>query len=205
MLIISNPASGHKNGPKFIENYVLPLLDKYHVSFKLETTNAPKHAGELAKNYLESLGKTKSAVILVSGGDGTIHEIINGLESLAIRRSIVIIHPLRSPQVSGDTPEERAKFAQILMGSMNAARNATHTHIRYPKDKTSSESPSENADGPLVVQYYRCGGWEWTPDAGADDASCVCADGSFLEIREGEWAKSEITALPTDHGVHVFV
>jgi hypothetical protein len=365
MLIISNPASGRKNGPQFIENYVLPLLNKYHVSFKLETTNASKHAGELAKDYFQSLGNAKSAVILVSGGDGTIHEIINalyghlgsqesghvwpklqliivgsgtanalyhsiypivagpdilrfvqetlpaadaevanGLQSVVayLRRTgstrplalvrtaikeqdgseresllsivvastalhanllhtseelratipgveryteaakqnihkwshatvrlksslsgnpillydpssdkfietateelsvdgpfayflstvnvdrlesgfvithlaskikpdanvmdIVVIQPLRSPQVSGDTEEERAKFAQILMGSMGAARSATHTHVRYPSDKLANESPSESADGPLVVQYYRCGGWEWVP------------------------------------------
>ncbi|CAE6515408.1 unnamed protein product [Rhizoctonia solani] len=371
MLIISNPASGSKTGPRFIENYVLPLLNKYHVSFKLETTNAPKHAGELAKGYLLSLGNAKSAIVLVSGGDGTIHEIINALyadigsrdsnhiwpklqliivnsgtanalyhsiypivagpdvlrfiqETLPtadaevannlqsvvsyLRRSgttlpltlvrtaimtqdgseresllsivvastalhanllhtseelraaipgveryteaakqnihkwshatvrlkpapseksvllydpesdkfvetatetldgpfayflstvnvdrlesgfvitplaskikpdadvmdIVVINPLRSPQVSGDTQEERAKFAQILMGSMGAARSAKHTHVRYSKDKASGESPSESADGPLVIQYYRCGGWEWIPDAGSDDAS----------------------------------
>ncbi|CAE6485554.1 unnamed protein product, partial [Rhizoctonia solani] len=405
MLIISNPASGHKNGPQFIENYVLPLLNKYHVAFRLETTNAPKHAGQLAKDYLESLGNAKSAIIVVSGGDGTIHEIINtlyaklgsrdlncmwpklqliivnsgtanalyysiypivagpdvlrfiqetlptadaeiasGLQSVVayLRRTgvtrplvlartaivtqdgseresllsvvvastalhanllhtseelratipgveryteaakqnihkwshatvrlkpaatgillydpasgefveaanetltidgpfayflctvnvdrlesgfvithlaskikpevdimdIVVIRPLRSPQVNGDTPEQRAKFAQILMGSMGAARNATHTRVRYPKDEASDESPSESADGPLVVEYYRCSGWEWVPDVGSNDASCVCADGTILEIGQGEWAKSEIAALPADHGVEVFV
>ncbi|KAJ1310299.1 hypothetical protein OPQ81_007039 [Rhizoctonia solani] len=390
MLIVSNPTSGRKNGPQFIENYVLPLLNRYHVSFKLETTNAPKHAGDLAKNYLESLGNAKSAVILVSGGDGTIHEIVNALYAnlgsrdsshlwpklqliiintgtanalyhsiypivagpdvlrfvhetlpsadaevanslqsvvaylrrtgttrpLALARTsimeqngsevesllsivvastalhanllhtseelraaipgveryteaakqnihkwshatvrlksasaillydpasdkfietatedltidgpfayflstlnvdrlesgfiitplaskikpdgdtmdIVIIQPLRSPQVSGDTQEERAKFAQTLMGSMGAARNATHTRVRYPKDEASNEGLSENADGPLVVQYYRCSGWEWVPEEGSNDASYVCADGTILEIREGQWAKSE--------------
>ncbi|EUC67157.1 diacylglycerol kinase catalytic domain protein [Rhizoctonia solani AG-3 Rhs1AP] len=405
MLIISNPTSGHRIGPKYIENYVLPLLNKHHVAFKLETTSAPHHAGELAKNYLESLGSAKSAVILVSGGDGTIHEVINALylnlgsqdsgcvwpklqlillnlgtanalyhsiypiiagpdilrfvretipsadadiasrlqslvaylrkggttRSLVLARStimtkdnseresllsivvastalhanlvhtseelrttipgverytvaakrniskwshatvrlkpastgvslydpasdkfveatnetltikgpfayflstvnvdrlesgftithlsskikseadvmeIIIIDPLRSPQVSGDTPEQREKFAEILMGSVEAARNATHTHIRYPKDKTSSESPSESADGPPVVQYYRCSGWEWVPDVGSNDASYVCADGAMLEIEEGGWAKCDIVALPADHGVEVFV
>jgi hypothetical protein len=366
MLIISNPASGHKTGPQFIDNFVLPLLNKYHVSFKLETTTAARHAGDLAKHYLESLGNAKSAVILVSGGDGTIHEIINVLyadlassqphipkwpmlqlvivnsgtanalyhsiyplvagpetlrfvqetlpaadaevasrlqsvvsylsragtirplalarntifkENGAVKQSllsivvastalhanllhtseelraaipgveryteaakrnldkwshatvrlksfskeapimlydpsankfvecdpdenilngpfayflstlnvdrlesgfvitplvskikpesdtmdIVVIQPLHCPQVSGDTSEDRQKFAQMLMGSMGAARSATHTHIRYPKNAASTETASENADGPLVVQYYRCSGWEWVP------------------------------------------
>ncbi|KAF8682270.1 Sfi1 spindle body protein [Rhizoctonia solani] len=404
MLIISNPASGHKNGPQFIENYILPLLNKYHVSFKLETTNAPKHAGELAKDYLQSLSNAKNATILVSGGDGTIHEVINalygrlgsrdsnhvwpklqlilvnsgtanalyhsiypteassdilhfvretlptadaevanGLQSvvaylrrtgstrpLALARTviraqdgserksllsivvastalhanllhtseelraaipgveryteaakqnihkwshatvrfkpplsgkpillfdpasdefvetatkelsidgpfayflstvnvdrlesgfvitplaskikpdadvmdIVVIQPLNSPQVSGDTEEERAKFAQILMGSMGAARSATHTHLRYNREKNSSEGPSESADGPLVVQYYRCGGWEWMPLEGSSDASYICVDGTILEIGNGEWAQSECITdlLPADHG-----
>lgn len=407
MLIISNPASGHKTGPQFIRDFVLPLLDKYHVSFKLETTNAPKHAGELARNHLESLGNAKSAVILVSGGDGTIHEIINALyadlgsgqavtwpelqlvivgsgtanalyhsiypivagpdilrfvqETLpaadaeaanrlqsvvaylrragttrplslarntifkpdgAVEQSllsvvvastalhanllhtseelratipgveryteaakqnldkwshatvklksssegtpillydpssdeftecasdehaisgpfayflstlnvdrleagfvitplaskikpnsdtmdIVIILPLRSPQVSGDTSEDRQKFTQLLMGSMGAARSATHTRIRYPKDASSVGGLSEDADGPLVVQYYRCAGWEWVPDHGAQDASFVCVDGAILEIGEGGWARSECvtTLLPEGCGIRIF-
>lgn len=365
MLIISNPASGHKTGPQFIDNFVLPLLREHQVPFQLEATTAPGHAGELAKNYLETLGGGESAVILVSGGDGTIHEIVNALYAklgssqhqipkwpkiqlvivnsgtanalyysiyplvappgvlrliqktlpaadvevasrlqsvaaylgrgitrpLALGRNtifkrdgaikqsllsivvastalhanllhtseelratipgveryteaakrnlnkwshatarlksfsngspillydptsniftecdpteltingpfayflstlnvdrlesnfvitplaskikpesgtmdIVVIQPLRCPQISEDTPEDRQKFAQILMGSMGAARSASHTHIRYPKDSTSTESPSANAEGPIVVQYYRCAGWEWMP------------------------------------------
>jgi hypothetical protein len=366
MLIISNPASGHKIGPVLINDFVLPLLNKHNVTFTLKTTNAPGHAGELAKEYLASFENAAKAVILISGGDGTIHEVINALyadlalieskpptwpelqlvllnsgtanalfystyplvagpdvqrfvnetlpaadidvasrlqsvvaylrgtetmRSLALARNttfkqdgsvkqsllsvvvastalhanllhtsedlratipgverfteaarrnldkwshakarlstfskeapvsiydppsdsfvecssgeldidgpfayflstlnvdrlesgfvitplatriksdsntmeVVVIRPLRSPQVTEDAPDARQQFAQILMGSMGAARSATHLSLRYQKDPSSKEAVSEKGDGPLLVEYYRCAKWEWIP------------------------------------------
>ncbi|KAF8602673.1 hypothetical protein BDV93DRAFT_494255 [Ceratobasidium sp. AG-I] len=408
MLVISNPNSGYKTGPQFIYNFVIPLLNKHNVAFTLQSTNAPGHAGELAKEYLNTLSNAKSAVVLVSGGDGTIHEVINALYAdltssdpkpptwpelqlilvnsgtanalyysiyplvagpnvlrfvnetlpgadidaasrlqsvvayltqagstrpLALARNtvfkqdgstkqsllsvvvastalhanllhtsedlratmpgveryteaaklnldkwshakarltssskdlpvsiydpsldkfvecssdqldgpfayflstlnvdrlesgfviaplaskikpgphtidVVVIRPLRSPQVKGDTAEARQQFARTLMGSMGAARSATHTHIRYPKDPNSETNVSGDEDGPLLIEYYRCSGWEWAPENGSRDASYVCVDGTILELEEGDWAKSEcITGLlPNGHGVKVFV
>ncbi|KAG9084353.1 hypothetical protein FRC07_013663, partial [Ceratobasidium sp. 392] len=406
MLIISNPASGAKNGPKLINDFVLPLLNKHGISdFTLKTTNAPGHAGELAKEYLTSLGDAKSAVVLASGGDGTIHEIVNALyadlasnepkpptgpevqlvllnagtanalfhsiyplvagpdvqefvrktlpaadldtinqlqslvaylrgannmrpltlarnatfrrdgsikDSLlslvvastalhanllhtsedlratmpgveryteAAKRNLdkwshaqarlnpisggapvtiydpssdsfvecapdrltidgpfsyflstlnvdrlesgfiitplatrirpeyntmelVVIRPLRSPQITEDSTQSRQQFAGILMGSMGAARSATHLNIRYHKDRSSQVAPSGEADGPTLVEYYRCSGWEWVPEDDSGDAAYMCVDGTILEIEKGGRASSEcITALPDGHGI----
>ncbi|KAG8748036.1 hypothetical protein FRC10_009788 [Ceratobasidium sp. 414] len=400
--------SGHKVGPRIISDSVLPLLNEHKIRFTLETTNGPGHAGELAQEYLSSLGNTGEAVILVSGGDGTIHEIINALyadlasgefkppagpglqlvllnsgtanalfhstypliaspdvqefvrktlpatdidtinqlqsvvaylrgtnntRSLTLARNttfrrdgsvkerllsavvastalhanllhtsedlrasipgverfaeaarlnldkwshakarlnpvpqvpvtiydptldsfdectpnqleidgpfayflstlnvdrlesgfvitplatrirpdhntmeVVIIRPLRSPQITEDSVQSRQKFAQILMGSMGAARNASHLNLRYRRDQSSQEAPSDQGDGPTLVEYYRCSGWEWIPGDDAKDAAYMCVDGAILEIEEGGRASSEcITALSDDHGIKVFV
>ncbi|KAG9102655.1 hypothetical protein FRC06_001529 [Ceratobasidium sp. 370] len=407
MLIISNPMSGHKNGPRTISDSVLPLLNEHGIDFTLKSTNGPGHAGELAQEYLSSLDNTGEAVILVSGGDGTIHEIINALyASLAssdpkppvgpglqlvllnsgtanalfhstyplvagpdvqefVRRTLpaanidtinqlqsvvaylrgtnntrpltlarnttfrrggsvkecllsvvvastalhanllhtsenlrasipgveryaeaarlnldkwshakvclnpvsqevpvtiydpaldsfikcapnqleidgpfayflstlnvdrlesgfvitplatrikpdhntmemVIIRPLRSPQIAEDSVQFRQKFAQILMSSMGAARSASHLNLRYRKDQSSQEAPSEQGDGPTLVEYYRCSGWEWIPEGGAEDAAYMCVDGSILEIEEGGRASSECV-LSDNRGIKVFV
>lgn len=394
MLIISNPASGYKSGPHFIENSVIPLLNKHAVTFTLKETNAPEHAGELAKEYLNSLGDAKNAVILISGGDGTIHEVVNALYAdlassdpkpptwpelqlvlvnsgtanalyysiyplvvgpdilrlvnetlpgadvdvasrlqslvayltgagttrpLALARNtvfskdgstkrsllsivvastalhanllhtsedlratipgveryteaakqnldkwshakarlissskylpisiydprldkfvecspdehaldgpfayflstlnvdrlesgfvitplaskikpgphtvdIVAVRPLRSPQVKGDTAEARQQFAQILMGGMGAARSATHTDIRYPKDPESKASVSADEDGPLLVEYYRCSGWEWVPVSTCVSAKCYVLNSELV----GERVSGRIVCL----------
>lgn len=386
MLIISNPVSGYKSGPQFIDDFVIPLLSKHNVAFTLKPTNAPEHAGKLAKEYLTSLGDTKSAVILISGGDGTIHEVVNALYAdltssdskpptwpelqlvlvnsgtanalyysiyplvagpdilrlinetlpgadvdaasrlqsvvgyltetgntrpLALARNtvfkqdgsakqsllsivvastalhanllhtsedlratipgveryteaaklnldkwshakarlissskelpvllydpaldkfvecspdqhtlegpfayflstlnvdrlesgfvitplaskikpgphtadIVVVRPLRSPQVKGDTAEARQQFAQTLMGSMGAARSATHTHIRYPKDPESEAAVSAEGDGPLLIEYYRCSGWEWVPVSACIPTKCHLFNWTFTGER----------------------
>ncbi|QRW00283.1 diacylglycerol kinase catalytic domain-containing protein [Ceratobasidium sp. AG-Ba] len=409
MLIISNPASGHKKGPKIIEDFVLPLLNKYSIGFTLKATNAPGHAGELAKEYTSTLDATDKAIILVSGGDGTIHEIINALYAdlassnpplptgpelqlillnsgtanalfhsiypllatpdvqefvrrafptadietvsqlqsvvayirganntrpLTLARNttfradgtishcllsvvvastalhanllhtseelrdsipgverfteaakrnldkwshakvylkpvsqnspvqiyeassdsfigcsfgqitldgpfayflstlnvdrlessfvitplatrikpdngsmdIVVIRPLRSPQITEDSSQSRKNFAQVLMGSMGAARSATHLNVRYYHEKDSQETPSARGDGPSLVEYYRCAGWEWVPESGSKDASYMCVDGAILEVEDGGRATSEcITSLSDGHGIKVFV
>ncbi|KAG9079528.1 hypothetical protein FS749_008445 [Ceratobasidium sp. UAMH 11750] len=119
---------------------------------------------------------------------------------------LVIVRPLRSPQITEDSVESRQKFAQTLMGSMGAARSASHLNLRYHRDQSSQGAPSEQGDGPTLVEYYRCSGWEWIPRDGAEDASYMCVDGAILEIEEGGRASSEcITALSDDHGVKGFV
>lgn len=364
MLIISNPVSGDKTGPQFVNDFVIPLLNKHDVAFTLKTTNAPGHAGDLATEYLTSLGNVKSAVILISGGDGTIHEVVNavyadltssnpkapiwpelqlvlvnsgtasalyhsvypifagpdilravnetlpeadydaanrlqsvvayltgtgatrplalarntvikrdgsikhslisvmvgstalhanlmhtseslratipGVERYAVAAKrnltkwshakvrlisteeypllmydvrtdfmkcqpidhridgpfayflstlnidrleadfmitpliskikpslhtmdVVIVRPLRCPQVKGDTADDRQRFAQALMGCMAAARGGMHTLVHYPRDPNSKETVWYAGNGRMIVEYYRCSGWEWVP------------------------------------------
>jgi len=33
-----------------------------------------------------------------------------------------------------------------------------------------------------VVEYFRCGGWEWSPDDSDQDAHIVCLDGAISRI-----------------------
>lgn len=83
MLLISNPVAGAGKGPEFIDLHVLPLLEGLDV--KQVTTESPGDAGKKAVEYVNSLtesGDSTPAVIIVSGGDGTLHEVANGLAQL---------------------------------------------------------------------------------------------------------------------------
>lgn len=72
--IIANPISGHGNGAK-----VIPIIEKslttHGLDFSLVRTERVGHAIELARAAaLEGVD-----VVVASGGDGTVNEVINGL------------------------------------------------------------------------------------------------------------------------------
>src|SRR4030043_991675 len=74
MRIIVNPAAGAgKTAKKWPQ--IMVLLKSLGLDFEHDVTEAPGHAMELAKS---AVGKGYESVVSV-GGDGTIHEIVNGL------------------------------------------------------------------------------------------------------------------------------
>jgi hypothetical protein len=73
---------------------------------------------------------------------------------------IVIIRPLRDPSIHIDTQEARVAFADNLSTVLHAAyKNGSHVDLRYG----SSGEIGMDQIGETVVEYVRCGGWEWIP------------------------------------------
>jgi len=92
---------------------------------------------------------------------------------------IVIVRPFRSTAVSTDTPETRAAFVQTLSKVLGAAyRNGSHVNLRYD---TTGEVV-EQGEGLTVVEYVRCGGWQWIPDPHDEPAHYLCTDGAISII-----------------------
>ncbi|KAJ3922161.1 P-loop containing nucleoside triphosphate hydrolase protein [Lentinula edodes] len=73
---------------------------------------------------------------------------------------LVAIRPFSNPVVSIDTPEARDNFVSKLWDTLQAAyQNGNHVNLRYDEEgKVTTEG-----EGPFVVEYVRCGGWEWIP------------------------------------------
>ncbi len=69
--IIINPESGKGKGRKFYKK-ILPLV-KDNSKVEVFITERPLHAIEISKNLVNF------DRIIVCGGDGTLHEVINGL------------------------------------------------------------------------------------------------------------------------------
>lgn len=72
--VILNPAASSGAGGRLAPQ-VEARLRARHIPFRIDTTSAPGHARELGLQAARS----GSARILVVGGDGTVHEVVNGL------------------------------------------------------------------------------------------------------------------------------
>lgn len=117
-LVIANPASqsgAGAEGAQFIER-TLQHFDSATDGYQIRLTNAPGHATSLARSA------THYDTVLALGGDGVIHEVVNGLMKIGpnLRPRLGII-PLgsgndfaRSLGMAQNTPEK--SLAQVLQG-----------------------------------------------------------------------------------------
>jgi len=116
---------------------------------------------------------------------------------------VVMLRPERDPSVSMDSEETRSAFAEKAKAVLGGAyENGAHIQLRYAEDGCILTE----GDGPVVVEYFRCGGWEWEPDDIDDRAHLVCADGEIHEIEKGGKATCS-AAAPMDEksGFAIFI
>ncbi|KAI0747775.1 ATP-NAD kinase-like domain-containing protein [Daedaleopsis nitida] len=95
---------------------------------------------------------------------------------------VVIVRPTRDPTHEMDSDAARAAFAEKAGAVLGAAyQNGAHVALRYD----ANGSIVSEGTGPTVVEYIRCGGWEWEPDDIDKRAHLLCADGDILTIPKG--------------------
>jgi hypothetical protein len=74
---------------------------------------------------------------------------------------VVVIRPYRDASLSGlEAEEERKRFAEKSGAVLSAVyQSGNHINLRYD----STGKVVSEGEGELVVEYFRCGGWEWVP------------------------------------------
>ncbi|KZT66874.1 hypothetical protein DAEQUDRAFT_674296 [Daedalea quercina L-15889] len=107
---------------------------------------------------------------------------------------VVVVRPERDPSTRMDSEETREMFSEKLKGILGGAyQDGAHVGLTYADDG----SVWDNGEGWSVVEYFRCGGWEWVPDDIDERAHLVCADGEIHEIKKG--GRATCTAvIPSD-------
>ncbi|KAG6865872.1 hypothetical protein C0991_010953 [Blastosporella zonata] len=95
---------------------------------------------------------------------------------------VIMVRPMRDPAISHDTPEARTNFVSKMWMVLGGAYD-DGAHIEIHHDNEGGLTP--DGDGPLVVEYIRCGGWEWIPDDLDEDAHLLCSDGAVSCIEKG--------------------
>ncbi|KAH0584201.1 hypothetical protein J132_00556 [Termitomyces sp. J132] len=104
---------------------------------------------------------------------------------------LVFVRPLRDPSISVDSTESRMIFMSKLWAVMSTVyQDGAHIDLRY----SSEGKITSSGDGPVVVEYIRCGGWEWSPDDSDDNAHLLCSDGAISRIDKGGRAVCSVAA-----------
>jgi sphingosine kinase len=76
-LIIANPISGKRKSISILKNQIIPHLKTQKINFESFITEYPSHAKKKINTY--DLNEIERIIVL--GGDGTMHEVINGMLS----------------------------------------------------------------------------------------------------------------------------
>ena len=74
-IFIVNKISGKKRGLKTV-SIIEDIMQKHHYDYEIHITQYPTHAKKIAANYK----KEDDVTIYAVGGDGTILEVVNGIE-----------------------------------------------------------------------------------------------------------------------------
>ncbi len=82
--IIANTNSGKGNG-KTVLDKVVAFLDAQSIEHTVHETNAVGHAKQLAS----SLSESGAEIIAALGGDGTFHEVLNGIDFSVSRMGLI--------------------------------------------------------------------------------------------------------------------
>ncbi|KAH9001675.1 ATP-NAD kinase-like domain-containing protein [Lactarius akahatsu] len=112
---------------------------------------------------------------------------------------VLVIRPLRDPSLEGkDGEAEREVFKDRIWGALGGAyQDGAHVHARYA-------NPDGKKDGPVVVEYFRVGGWEWIPEEDDEKAHLLCADGTIFHAQKGGKISSSVLAR-TAHDLDIAV
>lgn len=82
------------------------------------------------------------------------------LSSSGATCDLVIVRPRRDPSINEDNEEARERYVDKIWRVMgDGYKGGLHINLRYD----NNGQITNDGDGPLVVEYVRCGGWEWIP------------------------------------------
>jgi YegS/Rv2252/BmrU family lipid kinase len=131
-VVIVNPASGHRRGLQVLEQ-VRPIFEAAGVELDVKICQRPQHAFQIAGDF--EGGNYQACCVI--GGDGTIHEVVNGLMNREAAPPLGLIpagtgNTLHFHQQAGENPVEAAK--RILVGDtspLDVARVTMGDEIEY--------------------------------------------------------------------------
>lgn len=134
-VIVANPVSGHGRGGRQAEQ-VARRLREAGAECRILYTTAPGHAADIAREAVDRC--TSEAVerpcIVVCGGDGTVHEVVNALANASAPRfSLGLIPAGRCDDFASalGVPDDAEGIAQVLLAGYARAVDLGRIGDRY--------------------------------------------------------------------------
>jgi len=120
--IIANPTAG-RGRTKAALPKITERLEAHGIAHKIILTHSPGHATELAKNLVASGATT----IAAAGGDGTVHEVINGMVGSSATLAVI-------PTGTGNDLARALNIPLDASEAINVLTKAPTHHIDYGLD-----------------------------------------------------------------------
>ncbi|KAI9636782.1 ATP-NAD kinase-like domain-containing protein [Dioszegia hungarica] len=111
--LVVNPVAGQQTARDFVKSYVKPLLEPSGYSIKAYETQSVGDAARIAREISEQPASTAQGgarTVVLAGGDGTMHEFIEGIYSLGGK----------------EAKGERWELVMIPVGTANALYASTY-------------------------------------------------------------------------------
>lgn len=110
---------------------------------------------------------------------------------------LVVVRPARRPGYKTNTLEERQAFVAFAMEFFGGA---------YADGKHLETVFSEKGEEPaFMTEYYRVGGWKWTPSGDDEFSRLVCVDGTILEVPVGGYAEAKVVSAQAEGGLRIWI
>lgn len=98
-------------------------LKRRRVNYELSRSKYPGHATVLARQFAkEHVGRKTEWVVIAVGGDGTLHQVLNGLDSASVPHPIPVAH---LPVGSGNDFARGLKMGQRWQTALDQILNCT--------------------------------------------------------------------------------
>ncbi|WFD41407.1 sphingosine kinase [Malassezia psittaci] len=161
ILVIGNPASGQGRGKEVLQKQVIPIFQSAGCTLKVHQTQKRFDAFRLAQD-----ARTQDYDVLVCvGGDGTMHEVVNGLASREDVAEAIALPLVPVPCGSGNgmyVSLHGASNFNVSLACLSALKGTTHAQELCAVTQDAALFPNDGAfacqgqasNGRKYVQYY---------------------------------------------------
>ncbi len=145
--IILNRHAGNGNAEKAWSS-IKPVLDQQQIDYHMETTKYPNHGEYLASQIAQS-HNARSTIVIAIGGDGTLHQVVNGLMKTAKRLNK---KPLAVGYIPAGTGNDFARGYGISMHPQRALNRANTFKAHHKKNHIGRFTYLQKAIGVIYDQ-----------------------------------------------------
>ncbi|KDN41316.1 hypothetical protein K437DRAFT_269715 [Tilletiaria anomala UBC 951] len=195
--VILNPVSGGQQAESILSSAVDPLLKRQEpkIEYQIRRTARPGHASDITYDLLQSAERTDglSLRIALLGGDGTTHEVLNGINRF---------HKARSQELP------QIELAVVPTGTANALFAGLYPPHVQPASNGTTSCDTEHGwrlRSLKALLSSLCHSFPSSSPSAATSVPLTLAKASISSADETSAAKELVSHLVTSHAFHASI